>query len=217
MNDRRWDETGSHTPNAISADFMGLAALGRFKLPVQLDTRMLQKDLERLSRLAETFSHSMSAAFARAVTSGRRFSDVLRGLALQLSRMALQRGLDVLFSGLRTAVGGLVSGLLPAAGAMVGMQSRIAAFAKGGIVDSPQLFALSGGHFGMMGEAGPEAILPLFRGPDGRLGVRAQGGHTAQVHVTMNITTPDVNGFRRNRGRIAAELARAVAEGQRQL
>lgn len=58
----------------------------------------------------------------------------------------------------------------------------LTAFAAGGaftnsIVSDPTLFAFgSGGQFGVMGEAGPEAIMPLERGPDGRLGVTAQGG-----------------------------------------
>ena len=64
-----------------------------------------------------------------------------------------------------------------------------------------------------MGEAGPEAILPLARGPDGRLGVRGGGG--GAVNVVMNITTPDVQGFRRSQGQIAAQMGRALARGNR--
>ena len=64
-----------------------------------------------------------------------------------------------------------------------------------------------------MGEAGPEAIMPLSRGPDGRLGVAARGGPTAPV-VTVNISTPDVGSFQKSRGQIAAQLARAVRRGQ---
>ncbi len=44
-----------------------------------------------------------------------------------------------------------------------------------------------------MGEAGPEAIMPLARGPDGKLGVRGAGG--GGPTIVMNITTPDVQGF----------------------
>ena len=46
---------------------------------------------------------------------------------------------------------------------------------------------------GLMGEAGPEAIMPLARGADGKLGVRGGGG--GAVNITMNISTPDVAGF----------------------
>jgi phage-related minor tail protein len=50
-------------------------------------------------------------------------------------------------------------------------------FAKGGVVSSPTLFQFADGgamQTGLMGEAGPEAIMPLKRGPDGKLGVAAQ-------------------------------------------
>jgi phage-related minor tail protein len=71
------------------------------------------------------------------------------------------------------------------------------------------------GGTGLMGEAGPEAIMPLARGPDGKLGVRAGGGGGGPVSVVMNISTPDVEGFRRSRSQIAAEMARAMGRGRR--
>jgi phage-related minor tail protein len=66
--------------------------------------------------------------------------------------------------------------------------SGVEMFAKGGsftnsIVDSPTLFKFAKGT-GMMGEAGPEAIMPLRRGADGSLGVQAQGGGS-NVQVTV--------------------------------
>jgi lambda family phage tail tape measure protein len=65
----------------------------------------------------------------------------------------------------------------------------IPAFAKGGaftnqIVDSPTLFKFARGT-GLMGEAGPEAIMPLKRDSNGNLGVRAQGG-SSNVEVVVN-------------------------------
>jgi phage-related minor tail protein len=64
-----------------------------------------------------------------------------------------------------------------------------------------------------MGEAGPEAIMPLTRGADGRLGVSAQGGQ--RVTVNMNISTPDAQGFQRSQAQIAAQVNRAIARGNR--
>lgn len=86
-------------------------------------------------------------------------------------------------------------------------------FATGGIVTGPTTFPMRGGT-GLMGEAGPEAIMPLARGPDGKLGVRAGGGGQA-VNITMNITTPDVQGFERSQSQIAARMARMIGQGGR--
>ena len=68
-----------------------------------------------------------------------------------------------------------------------------------------------------MGEAGSEAVMPLARGPDGRLGVSAAGAGPRPVQVTVNIATPDADSFRRSETQVAAALARAVARGQRGL
>jgi phage-related minor tail protein len=69
---------------------------------------------------------------------------------------------------------------------------------------------------GLMGEAGPEAVMPLTRGPDGKLGVAAARPQAGPV-VTVNISTPDVEGFQRSRGQVAAQLARAVSRGNSRL
>lgn len=49
-------------------------------------------------------------------------------------------------------------------------------FANGGVVSRATAFGMAGGGMGVMGEAGPEAILPLTRGPNGKLGVQSHGG-----------------------------------------
>jgi phage-related minor tail protein len=55
--------------------------------------------------------------------------------------------------------------------------------------------------------------MPLARGPDGKLGVRGAGG--AATNIVMNITTPDVLGFKRSQNQIAAQMSRALGRGNR--
>jgi phage-related minor tail protein len=86
-------------------------------------------------------------------------------------------------------------------------------FAKGGVVSSPTTFPMRGAT-GLMGEAGPEAIMPLSRTADGRLGVQAQG-NSRPVNVVMNISTPDIGGFQRSQSQIAAQMSRMLARGDR--
>mgnify|MGYP001569916959 CR=1 FL=1 len=118
------------------------------------------------------------------------------------------------------AKGGVVT-LLPPGGAgafSFAQGGAVTPFAQGGIVAAPTYFAMEGGR-GLMGEAGPEAILPLKRGSDGALGIAASGGAGGggPVQVVFNITTPDAESFRRSEGQIAAMLARSVGRGQRNI
>ena len=55
--------------------------------------------------------------------------------------------------------------------------------------------------------------MPLRRGPDGNLGVIGAGG--GSVNVTMNISTPDVDSFRRSQAQVAAGLGRVLSRGNR--
>ena len=79
---------------------------------------------------------------------------------------------------------------------------------------SPIAFPLKGGATGIAGERGAEAIMPLSRGPDGRLGVKSDGGGR-NISVTFNVSTPDAESFRRTETQLAAMLGRVVASGQR--
>lgn len=66
---------------------------------------------------------------------------------------------------------------------------NVQAFANGGVVDRTTAFGMSGGRFGIMGEAGPEAILPLHRGPDGKLGVRMEASNDSHMRPVVNNNT----------------------------
>ncbi|MFN3606522.1 MAG: phage tail tape measure protein [Cypionkella sp.] len=170
-----------------------------------------------VNALASGFAGGLRRAFDGVVFDGVKLQDALRGVALSMTRTAY----DVALRPIQNAVGGalanglngLLGGLMPFAQGGVIASGRVAAFAKGGVVAGPTSFAMRGG-MGLMGEAGPEAIMPLARGADGRLGVAASGS-ARPVTVVMNIQTPDVAGFARSQSQIAAKAQHLLARGQR--
>jgi hypothetical protein len=84
---------------------------------------------------------------------------------------------------LGSVFGGLFGGKFATGAAFSG--GNVIPFATGGVVSSATAFPMSGGRTGLMGEAGPEAIMPLTVGRGGRLGVTATGlGVTNQSFAT---------------------------------
>lgn len=170
-----------------------------------------------VSTLSSSIGRGLRRAFDGLIFDGMKLSDALSEVAQTISAsvysVALRPVQNALGSAIAEGVNGLLSGLLPFANGAAFSQGRVMPFAKGGVVSSPVSFPMRGGA-GLMGEAGPEAILPLARGADGRLGVQAGGGGRT-VSVVMNVTTPDVAGFARSQSQIAAQINRALARGSR--
>jgi len=170
-----------------------------------------------LGALERGFSGGLRRAFDGLVLDGRRLSDVLEGLGRAMAQTVYSAALrpvtdhfgGILAGGLNAAV----AGVMPFAQGGAFAQGAVIPLAGGGVVGAPATFAMRGGT-GLMGEAGPEAIMPLARGPDGRLGVQAQGGGRA-VNVTIHVATPDVRGFEQSRAQIAAALGRVLGQGER--
>jgi lambda family phage tail tape measure protein len=106
---------------------------------------------------------------------------------------------------LKTAIPGFA---LSANGNVFG-QNGIQKFARGGIVNRPTMFPFANG-IGLMGEAGPEAIMPLKRGSDGKLGVAGGGGTSVVVNVDAKGTQVEGN---QNQGRqLGAAISAAVQQ-----
>jgi putative effector of murein hydrolase len=148
-----------------------------------------------LQDAAQDLGLTFSSAFEDAIVRGRRLSEVLQGLAQDIARIIVRRSItEPLGGALSRVIGGInFSGLfggggssppgtyygvpfsaVPNARGNVFADGRIIPFAAGGIVTGPVLFPMRSG-MGLMGEAGPEAILPLARDRSGSLGVRTSG------------------------------------------
>ncbi|WP_395540220.1 phage tail tape measure protein [Neotabrizicola sp. sgz301269] len=170
-----------------------------------------------VSTLSSGISGGLRRAFDGLIFDGMKLSDALKGVAQSIVdtvyRVATKPITDAFGGVLAQGINALTSGILPFAKGGGFAQGRVMPFAQGGIVASPTMFPMRGGR-GLMGEAGPEAIMPLTRGADGRLGVQAAGG-VRPVNVVINISTPDVQGFQRSQSQIAAQVGRALARGQR--
>jgi hypothetical protein len=87
-------------------------------------------------------------------------------------------------------------------------QNGIVPYAKGGIVDRPMMFPFAKG-VGLMAEAGPEAIMPLKRGADGKLGVAGGGGGTT-VNVSVDASGSSVQGDQAQSRQLGVAISAAV-------
>ena len=114
--------------------------------------------------------------------------------------------LNFIYAGLATAQGA-------AAIATIRAQRPPQAFRLGGVVDRPTFFeARNLSRGGVAGEAGPEGILPLRRGRDGRLGVEAHGGAARPVvfspRFEIQVTVPEGTDADQA-GRVAEQVRRS--------
>src|SRR6185312_7352320 len=183
---------------------------------IDADTEPFAEALKDLQGLSKSFGSELTGALKGAAISGRSLQDVLRQIGLSLAGMALSQGLKPLQSLASSLFSNLLGGL---GGALHfadgGVPGRVTPFASGGVVSTPTYFPLGKG-LGLAGEAGAEAVLPLRRSADGKLGVAAAGA-SAPVNVVFNVTAQDAASFRKSEAQITGMLARAVSRGARHL
>lgn len=182
---------------------------------IDADTTKFERKLDDAERLGRRFSSNLLTAFDAVAFRGKSLNDAFKSLALSLSSMVLKTAFAPLQQSFASSLAGLFKGLMPFAKGGVLSQGTPVPFAQGGVISSPIAFPLAGGRTGIAGERGAEAIMPLARGPDGRLGVASNGGGAPAI--TINIQTPDFESFNRSQTQVAAMIARAAALGQRNL
>lgn len=145
-------------------------------LPAEVYQRRLEQltpHLRRLGEAADEMGQTIASSFEEAIFNAKSFQEVLQGLANDLARIMFRKTVteplaEFLTGGLKGAFG-----LSSARGNA--FSGPILPFARGGVVSQPLTFPMARG-VGLMGEKGPEAILPLRRTRGGDLGVRAEGG-----------------------------------------
>ena len=148
----------------------------------------------------------MEDALVKFVMTGKlNFSDLTRSILADLARIAVRQAimkpLMGLFPFLQNANGNVfaANGVVP--------------YRKGGVVNSPTYFRYGGSNLGIMGEAGPEAIMPLQRGRGGKLGVIAQGGGAGNITVNVDASGSSVEGDG-NGGRQLGEVIAAAIQSE---
>lgn len=184
----------------------------------------LDKGLQSAGQtLSQQLSPMFGNSFASIVNGTAKAKDALGGLAKQVIGMAANKAFTSLFEhifgsfswfgggGSRTTPTG--DGSLYAKGGVFS-GGNVVPFARGGVVNSATAFPMRGGGTGLMGEAGPEAIMPLSRGRDGKLGVKAGGGGAVNVNVTISNYAPNtqVTETRGPDGRIDIKITESMRE-----
>ena len=137
------------------------------------------------------------------MTGKANFRDLANSIIADITRIAIRQAI------IKPLVGALFPDVKNANG-NVFAANGIVPFAKGGIVDRPMVFPFAKG-IGLMGEAGPEAIMPLRRGPGGRLGVESTGG-MGNIVVNVDATGSQAQG-NTNQGK---QLGEAIGVAIRQ-
>lgn len=152
-----------------------------------------------VERVVSNAMQTLEDTLVKAATTGKfEFKDMVNSIAEDIARLLvrtqitgpLAQGLsgmiDNIFSGSGGGSGGGFFDGWFAKGAAFADGQKITAYARGGIVGRPTLFPMAKG-MGLMGEAGPEAVLPLTRTSSGRLGVEAIGGTSGGNLYTINV------------------------------
>ena len=158
---------------------------------------------EETKGLVESISSSFESGFMSIVDGTKSVKDAFKSMAGEIIKelyrvLVVKRMVNAVTTALGFADGGVFQG-----------GSQIKAFANGGVVGGPTYFPMSGGKTGLMGEAGPEAIMPLKRGKNGKLGVEASG-EGSPINVT-NVFNLSANGDESVK-KIIAQAAPQIAQ-----
>ena len=158
----------------------------------ELENKTLTDQQKRIQGFDAVFKQGFESMADKmiefAATGEASFGDMIQSMLMELAKLELKMQMMKMYESMG---GGSESGIL---GTLFGMftgttqakggawNNGVQMFAKGGVVNRTTAFGMQGG-MGVMGEAGPEAIMPLKRGRDGSLGVSGGSGTNVQVFV----------------------------------
>ncbi|AGL85561.1 phage tail tape measure protein [Pseudomonas protegens] len=175
------------------------------------------------SLFTNAFGSMEDAIVQFAMTGKLSFADFTKSILADMARIAVRQAgssaLSSLFGMAASAAGSYFGGGAASAGSTqagyTGVDfssyqanggawgAGVQMFANGGaftnsVVSKPTAFGMAGGQTGVMGEAGPEAIVPLARTSGGQLGIRALGGDSTssnnQVVIQQTFNIPEGSG-----------------------
>ena len=142
----------------------------------------------------------MEDALVNFVTTGKlNFRNLANSMIADMARIAIQQTITKPFTN-------FITGLFGNANGNAFVDGKVQKYAYGGVVNKPTIFPMANG-IGLMGEAGAEAILPLRRGSNGKLGVQSTGGGIGNIVVNVDASGSSVQGDEQG-GR---EFGRAIA------
>jgi len=189
-----------------------LLAAARLEINAQIDSLgKMAPALEKTKSLAEDVGLVFASAFEDAIASGESFRDMLKGLLQDLLKLVARKAVT-------EPLVKFVTGMFAdSANGNVFAGPGISAY-SGSVVSQPTIFPFANG-IGLMGEAGKEAVLPLKRGKNGKLGVSLEGDSGVQVnnYYTIDARGADVGAEQRIRRAIADSENRAVARSVSQV
>lgn len=167
----------------------------------------------KLEDYGKQISSSISSGLVNALRNGGNAFDVFSSLATTALQKILDKLIEMAFvtpvlNAFTGGVGGASGGLFGFIGSLFGFKDggafqngNVIPFAKGGVVNKPTIFPMANGGTGLMGEAGAEAVMPLRRMSNGRLGVEASSENRKAVQVNIyNQSNSQVETRQRNDG-----------------
>jgi phage-related minor tail protein len=142
---------------------------------------------DKRKNMIDNISNKMEEAFMSMIDGSKSVGDAFKGMIREiLIDIYRQQVVNPMVKGIMGLLGG-IGGLGGAPTSSIRPKPR--PFANGGVVSRATMFPMANGSTGLMGEAGPEAIMPLKRGKDGKLGVQMNGGSgTVVVNQSFNFS-----------------------------